>query len=98
MAVKPKNVEEDSWAYTLPHLVGFLIQELAEEEAKKLRLSKLSTSSYLERTIMRLAEENLSQESLDRAREKAEKRTQERRQRAAKRQDVQENVSAESAS
>jgi hypothetical protein len=88
MAVKPKNVEEDSWAYTLPHEVGFLIQELAENEARELSLSKLSTSSYLERTIKRLAEEKLTPEALERARERAEKRTEERRQRATERERV----------
>jgi hypothetical protein len=85
MAVKPKNVEEDSWAYTLPHEVGFLIQELAENEARELSLSKLSTSSYLERTIKRLAEEKLPQEALERARDRADKRTDERRRKAAER-------------
>jgi len=56
MAVKPKNVEEDSWAYTLPHEIGFLIQELAENEAEALQLSKLSTSDFLERTVRQLGE------------------------------------------
>ncbi len=86
MAFKPKNVEEDSWAYTLPHKIGFLIQELAENEAKQLGLSRLSTSAFLERTINRLAEEKLSQEAIERANERAEKRTQERRRRAAARE------------
>lgn len=86
MAVKPKNVEEDSWAYTLPHEIGFLIQELAETEAEKLHLSRLSTSSYLERTVRRLAEEGLTQEQRDRAKQRAEERTQERRKKAAERE------------
>jgi len=86
MAVKPKNVEEDSWAYTLPHEIGFLIQELAENEAKELKLSKLSTSSYLERTVKKLAEEKLPQEARERAKTRAEKRTEERRQKAAERE------------
>ncbi len=86
MAVKPKNVEEDSWAYTLPHEIAFLIQELAENEAKKLKLSKLSTSAYLERTVKRLAEEELSQEARERAKVRAEKRTEERRRKAAERE------------
>ena len=93
MAVKPKNIEEDSWAYTLPHEIGFLIQELAEREAEELQLSKLSTSSYLERTVRQLAEEKLSQERRDRAREKGEKRTEERRRRAAEREEKVTNVS-----
>lgn len=86
MATKPKNIEEDSWAYTLPHEVGFLIQELAEHEAEELKLSKLSTSDYLERTIRQLAEQKLSQERRSRARQKAVKRTEERRRKAVEQQ------------
>lgn len=85
MASKPKNIEEDSWAYTLPHEIGFLIQELAENEAEELRLSKLSTSDYIERTVRRLSEERLSQDRRTRAREKAEQRTIERRRRSSER-------------
>ena len=88
MAAKPKNVEEDSWAYTLPHETAFLIQELAENEAKELKLSKLSTSAYLERTVRRLAEEKLPPEARERARVKGEKRTEERRRKAAEREEA----------
>jgi hypothetical protein len=86
MGVRPKNIEEDSWAYTLPHEIGFLIQELAETEAEKLKLSRLSTSAYLERTIRRLAEENLSSERRERARIRGVERTKERRQRFVERE------------
>lgn len=85
MAQKPKNIEEDSWAYTLPHEIGFLIQALADKEAEELKLSKLSTSDYIERTVRRLAEEKLSQECRDQVKEKAKKRTEERRRKAAER-------------
>jgi hypothetical protein len=87
MGLKPKNIYEDSISYTLPHEIGFLIQELAAAEAEKLKLSKLSTSDYLERTVRKLAEENLSNEARQRAREKAEKRIEERRRRAQEREE-----------
>ncbi len=95
MAVKPKNVYEDSWAYTLPHEIGFLIQELADQEAQNLQLSKMSTSDYLERRVRMLAAENLSQEAQERARTRAQERTERRKKNAERlaQQQQQEEVS-----
>ncbi|MBV9707028.1 MAG: hypothetical protein JO125_06445 [Chloroflexi bacterium] len=86
MAVKPKNIEEDSWAYTLPHRIGFLIQELAKHEARELGLSKLSTSAYLERVMNQLAQEKLPQEVIEEVNTKHEQRTGERRRKAEERE------------
>ena len=86
MAVKPKNIEEDSWAYTLPHRIGFLIQELAKQEARELGISRLPTSAYLERVINQLAGEKLPQEVIEEANAKHEQRIEERRRKAEERE------------
>jgi hypothetical protein len=79
---KPRNVERDSMSYSLPHEVGFLIQALADQEARELDLPNLSTSDYLARLIRREAAGKLSEEQREQARLHHEQRKRERLQRA----------------
>lgn len=75
---RPKNAESDSYSYTLPHEVAFLIQELAQVEAEALDLQRLTTSDYITRTIRQKAEKDLTPEQRERAKQRAEERKQER--------------------
>jgi hypothetical protein len=96
MALKPKNVEKDSLAYTLPHEVGFLIRALADQEAERLRLTEFSPSDYLERLIKQLAEEQLPADVRAEAKRKHEERKRERLRRAEVRQKKEEAGKEES--
>ena len=79
---RPRNVEKDSYSYSLPHEVGFLIQELANEEALALDLPNLSTSDYLARLVRREAAGKLSEAQREQAKIRHEQRKQERLQKA----------------
>ena len=75
---QPKSAEQQSYSYALRHQTAFLIQALAEQEAKNLKLQRLSPPAYLDRLIAIEAERLLPPETIREAEREAQARTQRR--------------------
>ena len=75
---QPKSAEQASYSYALRHKTAFLIQALAEQEAKNLKLQRLSPAAYLDRLIAIEAEKHLSPEQIEQAEREAQARTERR--------------------
>ena len=75
---QPKAAEQQSYSFALRHRTAFLIQALAEEEAKELKMQRLSPPAFLDRLIAIEAEKRLSPEKIAEAEREAKVRTEKR--------------------
>ncbi len=75
---QPKSAEQQSYSFALRHRTAFLIQALAEEEAKELKMQRLSPPAFLDRLIAIEAERRLSPEKIAEAEREAQVRTEKR--------------------